>query len=170
MDIYRPQEAPPPATEQRVAGDGAHPSRHPAPGEAMHRLGQHFGELKEYVSYFLSTKADSTKASLRNVGLYAALGVVGLVAAAAMIVVSVVLLLWGAAGGIGSALGGKMWLGALIIGAFVLGCIGTAAWLFVARMIRSNRAKTVKKYEQRQSWQRGQFGRDVEEAAAARHD
>jgi len=165
MDIYRPQVPPPQSAPARADGDQGRLARHPAPGESLHRLMNLVGELKEYLSYLLSAKADKTKATLRNAGLYAALGVVGLITAVAMIAVSVVLLLWGAAAGIGAALGGQMWVGALIIGAFVLACIGAGARLFVARMMRAMRAKTVKKYEQRQSWQRGRFGRDVEEAA-----
>jgi hypothetical protein len=148
-----------PTTEERTA-------RHPAPSESAHQLGSLASELKEYASYFLSAKADRVKASVRNVGVYAALGVIGLIALTAMISAGIVLVLLGAAGGIAAALGGNLWLGGLIMGAFVLLCIGLGAYIGLTKFARSMRAKTVNKYEQRQRWQRGRFGRDVHTAAA----
>ena len=166
MDTYRPPDSF--ASGQTQHGRMPEDGRHPAPSESFHRLGQLFSELKEYISYMLSARADGVKASIRKIGLYAALGAIGAVAAVTAIAMSVVLLLLGAAGGIGAALGGQTWIGGLIIGAAVLALIGGGAYLFVARMLKSSRSRTVKKYEQRQTRQRGQFGRDVEDAAAAK--
>lgn len=159
MEAYRPHDAPE-AAGRRFDGNG----------DSGRRISTLIGELKEYSAYFLSTKADGLKTSLRQVGVYAALGMVGLIALASIICVSVVLLLVGAAGGIGAALGGQIWIGDLIIGAFILLSLSAGIVLGLGWFSRSMRAKTVKKYEQRQSWQRGQFGRDVEETAAAKHE
>src|SRR6267143_5146250 len=56
----------------------------PQPGpphfEGFQRATQLIGEYKEYASYYLATKIDGIKASLRNVGIYAGLGIAGLMA------------------------------------------------------------------------------------------
>src|SRR5688572_21462422 len=44
--------------------------------EAMNRV----AELKEFASYYVGAKLDGIKVTLRNVGVYAALGIVGLIA------------------------------------------------------------------------------------------
>src|SRR5829696_4367577 len=81
-------------------GTSAHSSRlheHPdadAPTEALRGVGERFGELAEYISYFIAAKTDGLKVSMRNVAVMAALGVIGLIAAGAMVVSAVVLLCW----------------------------------------------------------------------------
>lgn len=157
-----------PASGQSSNGK-EHPSPYPPPAEAFSRLGSLFGELKEYLSYYLSAKADSYKASIRQIGLYAVLGLVGLMAGGAIVATACVLLLLGIAGGLGALCGHHPWIGAIIVGGVVLLCVALGAWLMLSRLTKSFRSSTVKKYEQRKDWQRGQFGRTVEDAARQAH-
>jgi hypothetical protein len=62
------------------------------------------------------------------------------------------------------------WLGPFLVGlvfltAFVLGVV-----FGLKALMNSFRKATVNKYEQRQNWERGQFGRTVAEQAAASHN
>lgn len=155
----------PPNPEAADAGhNGAHGPRPPT--EAFHQLGRQIGELKEYFGYYLAAKSDGIKMSIRNAGLYAGLGIVGLIAGAGIIVTAAVLLLTGLAGGLGALFGHRYWLGNLIVGLLVLGGLALAIMLVMKKLTNSFRQSTVQKYEQRQNWQRGQYGRAVPEAAS----
>jgi hypothetical protein len=137
-----------------------------SPADAFKEVGSHFSELKEYASYYLSAKADGMKASVRNLGLYAALGVVGLLAGGAIVVTSAVLLLTGLAGAIGAIFEpDKPWVGNIAVGLLILGAIGIGTMLFMKKFTAASRERTVKKYESRQQHQRVQFGHDVHERA-----
>src|SRR5688500_16323789 len=81
-----------------AAGNGA---EH-APGEAFKQAAKNFAELKEYFAYYVAAKKDGIAASVRNLGLYAVLGVLGLIAGGAIVVTAAVLLLTGLAGAIGA--------------------------------------------------------------------
>ena len=133
----------------------------------MHLL----GEYKEYASYYMSTKIDGIKSSVRNVGIYAGLGIAGLMAFSALITTAVALFLIGAAMGLAHIFDPpKYWLGFLIVGLAVLVLIGVGAGIGLSKANAGFRKATVDKYEQRKRWQRGQFGRDVEQAAGAKKE
>lgn len=135
------------------------------PSEAMHAAMARLAELREYIGYFISAKADSLKATLRNAGIYAALGLLAAVMGATFIVVASTLLLIGAAHGIGAAFGDRYWLGDLIIGVVVLGAVTAGAFLGLKMLTGSSRKKTVEKYETRQHEQRRRYGHDVKQRA-----
>src|SRR5690348_286744 len=80
------------------------PPEHPSDAlrEGLHKL----AEIREFAAYYLAARLDGLKASLRNAGVYAALGVMGLAAGAALIGTAAVLLLWGIAGAFAALLGG----------------------------------------------------------------
>jgi hypothetical protein len=143
----------------------------PAPPhfDGFRRATQLMGEYKEYASYYMATKIDGIKSSARNIGIYAGLGIAGLMAFSALITTAVALFLIGAAMGLAHIFDPpKYWLGALIVGLVVLVLIGVGAAVGLSKANAGFRKATVDKYEQRKRWQRGQFGRDVEEAAAAK--
>jgi hypothetical protein len=140
------------------------------PAENFRSALDRLAELKEYASYFVAAKLDALKLTVRNVGIYAVLGLIGGIVAATMAVVAVVLLLVGAAHGIGAALGGMYWLGDLIIGVFILGLIAVGAVLGLKMLTRSFKKSTVDKYETRQHQQRRNFGHDVEQRARNERD
>jgi len=132
---------------------------------------QLLSEYKEYASYYMATKMDGIKGSLRSVGIYAGLGIAGLLAFSALITTAVALFLVGAAMGLAHIFDPpKYWLGALIVGLAVLVLIGVGAAIGLSKANAAFRNATVDKYEQRKRWQRGQFGRDVEQAASAKKE
>jgi len=137
-----------------------------APADAFKQVGDAFGELKEYASYYVAAKADGIKASVRNLGLYAALGIVGLLAGGAIIVTAAVQLLTGLAGAIGAIFEpDRPWVGNIVVGLLILGGIGVGTMLFMKKFTAASRERTVKKYESRQQQQRVQYGHDVHERA-----
>ena len=150
-------------------GDGR-PHSHPSPRETVSQMARLIAEYREYLSHFLSAKIDSMRFTLRKGILYAVAGMVALIAATTTIVMAVVLLLLGAARGLGSVFGnGLGWLGDLIIGLLVLTGIGLIVYAAIRWATASFRKNMVEKYEQRQDWQRRQFGRAAAEQAAASH-
>jgi len=138
-----------------------------SPAEAFRDLSTRFAELGEYVSYLLSAKVDGIKVSLRNAGIYAALGVLGLLAGGALIVTTVVLLLRGIAGGLGALFGQRLWLGEIVTAVLFLAILGVGTWFGLNRMTKASRERTVKKYASRQQQQRARFGTDVHERSAS---
>jgi hypothetical protein len=162
------QGKPGPSPPHSSPANSSHP---PAPPhfEGFQRATQLLGEYKEYASYYMAAKMDGIKGSLRNVGIYAGLGIVGLIAFSSLITTAVALFLIGGAMGVAHIFDPpKYWLGALIVGLAVLILIGVGAGIGLSKANAGFRKATVDKYEQRKRWQRGQFGRDVEAAASAK--
>lgn len=124
-------------------------------------VGRYFAELKEYASYYASAKWDGVKLSIRQVVLYAALGILALCVAGAVLVMAVVLLLNGIAGGLGVLFGHHPWLGNLVLGAVLLGLVFAGAAFGLKFIANKSKHKTVQKYESRKRQQRDEYGRDV---------
>ena len=135
------------------------------PQHAVADLKQRASELAEYISYMLSAKFDGFKLTFRNLAVYAALGVVGLIAAGAFVVSAVVLVCVGIAGGLSALFGDRPWQGALVAGLLFLAVIGVGTWFGLSRLLKSSRERTVQKYAARQQQQRAKFGRDIHERA-----
>jgi len=153
-------------------GDGRHrePPREPptddqTPSAHLRAAQRRFEELKEYVSYLIAAKVDSLKLTLVNAGIYAALGIVGLFAGAALVVTAVVLACTGIAGALAALFGHRPWLGNLVTGVLLLAAVGTVAMIGLKRLTGQSRERTLKKYAARQQQQRAKFGEDVEQAA-----
>src|SRR5881394_912522 len=103
-------------------------SSDPPKFEGFQRFSSLIGEYKEYASYYLATKLDGMKSSFRNIGIYAGLGIVGLMAFSALITTAVALFLIGAAMGIAHIFDPpKYWLGFLLVGLVILVLIGVGA-------------------------------------------
>lgn len=132
--------------------------------EALHLL----GELREYAGYFVSTKVTGLKSSLRSIVIYAALGIVGLAVFCGLLIAAAVYVLRGAAHGLGMLMGGRLWLGELIVGAVVLLGVAVVIVIGLKRVAGASRKRTVEQYEERQRAQRVQFGHDVEDRALER--
>lgn len=129
--------------------------------EALRDAMAKVGELKEFAAYYVAAKLDSFKVTFRNLGVYAALGIVGLIAGSAIITTAAVLLLVGLAWGLGDLLWDQYWLGALLVGLLVLGGIAAGIIIGMKKLTNSSRKRTVEKYENRQRDQRSNFGQDV---------
>jgi len=109
-----------PAGHSADGGDGSTP-RAASAGEAVRGVGEKLAEIGEYASYFISAKLDGLKVSARNIGVYAVLGIIGLVALSTVVTTAVVMLLVGLAMAIGKAFEpDQYWAGALIVSVVVL--------------------------------------------------
>ena len=175
----RPPGQPAESVPPPPAGSREHPfppaASHPDPvnedgknpaAEAFHRIKNDIGELKEYASYYLAAKMDGIKRTVRNIGLYAALGLVGLIAGGAIVATAAGLLIVGLAELLGHLFGERYWLGDIVTGLLVLGLIGGLAWWMMNKLTNTWRSQTVKKYEQRKQSQRERFAHDVSGRAA----
>lgn len=154
--------------EQPPDGDaGPRASAHPADAirEAFHRIGQ----LREFAAYYVSARIDAIKASVRDAGVYAALGLIGVLAAGSVVAVAIGLLLVGIAGAFAALLGGRLWLGQIITGAIFLAILAIASMIGMRVLRRWFHSKMVQKYEERQRQQRERFGQNVRDEAAAEH-
>src|SRR5215204_7742922 len=137
-----------------------------APPEALKDIGTRLSELGEYVSYYLGAKVDGIKVTLRNVGIMAGLGVVGLIAAGGFIVTLMVLLLRGIAGAIGAIFEpDRLWAGELITSVLFLTLLGVGVMMGMKKLTKSSRERTAKKYAARQQTERAKFGTDVHQRA-----
>lgn len=137
-----------------------------APPEALKDIGTRISEIGEYASYFLSAKLDGIKVSIRNLGIMAVLGVVGLIAGGAFVCTLVVMLLRGIAYGLGDLMGDKWWLGELITAVLFLALMGIGVMVGMKKLTKSSRERTAKKYAARQQTERVRFGTDVRQRAS----
>ena len=133
-----------------------------SPAEAFKEVGTRIAELKEFASYYVGAKLDGVKVTFRNLGIYAALGIVGLIAASAVITTAVVLLLTGLAFAIGAIFEkDRPWVGAIVVGLLVLGGLAGGIIFGIKKLTNTFRKQLVQKYENRQRDQRTNFGEDV---------
>jgi hypothetical protein len=170
---------PPPEQASSAGGAWEHRPGSPAdrlpppnhPSDALREAMTKLSEVREFAAYYVAVRMDAVKATVRNVGIYAALGLIGLVAGAAVIATAAVLLLVGVSGAFAALLGGNQWLGAIITAVLVFALLAAGVVIGLKMLTRSFKSSTVKKYEERQRRQRQQFqGRDVRsEATAAQH-
>ena len=137
--------------------------REPAPasdGELFGRLLKQLAEAFEYASDYLTTRADETKRSARRVVLHTQLVIVGVLAAAGLIVAGVTLVFIGLAGGLGEAFG-KPWLGQLVSGLILILVVALAIWGRTVWLRNYFLKRTQERYEQRQRHRQTRFDRSV---------
>ena len=144
------------------------PQEHVPPTDAMRDALSRFAELRAYVQQYFSAKADQWKLTARNIAIFAALGVVGLIVAGATMVIALVMLFQGVAGAIAAGLGGRMWAGNLIVGILLLGIFGGGAIISLGILKKAWFKATVKKYELTERQQRESFGRSSRDRTAAK--
>jgi len=158
MEHHTPKSAAPEATSERL---GAHNGDAQSPMDAFRDAGEKLVELKSYVSYYVAAKADQLKTTVRNLVLYAGLGVVGLFIAATAIIMGVAIFCLGFAYTLTAAFGGRAWAGFLVAGSVIVALIAAGAFVGYLMVTRSARKRMVEKYEQLQHQQRLEFGNDV---------
>lgn len=144
------------------------PSGEPAGPEALKQVQEHMREAAAYAVHLLAAKADATRLQVRRMVVMAALGMLGLFVGAGLLIAAAVLVLQGAAGGLGEWMA-RPWLGELIVGLVVLSLAALAVFVGLARMRASSFRATKEKYEQRKQEQRREFGHDVGDAAKTVH-
>ncbi len=140
-------------------GDG---QSNPA-ARAFHALKQDAAEFKEYAAYYVAAKTDAVKQKIRSIILYAALGILALLAGGAVLVTGGVLLVLGIGHGLAELFGGRLWLGELVAGVVVLGAMGLMTMVMIKKMTHGWKAALHKKYDDRKADQRARFGHDVSE-------
>src|SRR3954471_12645637 len=158
-----------PAGHSADGGDGTPPPPAASAAEALRGVREKLAELGEYAGYLVSAKLDGLKVTARNLGVYAVLGIVGLIALSTVVTTAVVMLLVRLAMAIGKAFDpDQYWVGALIVSVVVLGGLALGVILGLRWLTNTSRSALVRKYEERQRQQRSRFGRDVpgREAAA----
>ncbi len=126
-------------------------------------------ELLAYVRLLISATLDRWKLSALMLVLYAALAVFGAAAGIAVVVTSVVLLLVGAAHGVGALLGNRDWLGDLLVGFILLAVLTLSISSFLDRFLVASRKRTAKKYQAKHQQQRQEFGHDVNDRSHVTH-
>jgi len=131
-----------------AAGSGPHP---------LEPLLAHLTELQTHVNHYVQATADSFRLTARQLALKAALGLLGLLVGATMLVTAAVLVLQGTAGGIAVALGGRLWAGQLITGAVLLLFVGAGAWWMTSSLTKSSRRKTLEKYERQHEYEQARL-------------
>lgn len=155
-----------PAASARGTQSDTDPDKPNPAAEAVHRIKNDLFELKEYAGHYVGAKVDGVKRTVRNIGLYAALGIVGAIAGGAIVATAAGLLVVGIADLLTRLFGGREWLGEIVTALLVLGAIGGAAWYMMNKLTGTWRSQTIKKYEQRKQSQREQFGHDLTRRAA----
>lgn len=143
------------------------PKRWPDDSHPLAPLIENIAQLREFAAYYLSTRVDAVKLRLRRAAFAVALGLVGVVTAAAGLVMAVVLFLLGAARGLEALLGGRAWAGDLIVGGAVIVGAVVVSYLVARILAKSSRRQTVERYERQRSAQRARFGRDASDRVAA---
>lgn len=174
MESQPNYRAPDPATRSRFAEDasagaaGAGASDGgPSPMDGLKDASARLGELKEYATYFVGAKVDGIKLTLRNLALYAVLGLVGGVVGLGVLITATVMLLHGLAGLIGEIFPEpyEWWAGRLIVGLLIVGGTFAAVILVMKKLTGSSRKRTIEKYENRKQDERNLYGHDVAERA-----
>ena len=102
-------------------------SEHVAPPSDARCVSQNRGTACVCAAVLLA-RVDLARVTARNIAIFTVLGLVGLLALGATLIVGLVLLLGGIAGAIGAALGGRVWIGDLVVGVVVLGVFVGGAW------------------------------------------
>ena len=120
-----------------------------------------FAELIEYVSYYLAVQLNIARLTVRRMIFLAALGVMTLIASAAIVVVGAILICVGIAHALALAFQSQ-WIADIVTGAGVLVFVCLAAKMFVYRMTRfADEHLMAEKFEARRRRQKRRSGRDV---------
>jgi hypothetical protein len=155
-----------PSSTAETSGPATDPPHHQeSASQAWRQVAVQLGQIRAFAGHFLEAKMDAIRLSIRQMVIFAALGIVGLVALSAIAVMMVVFLFQGIAGGFAELFNGRLWLGELVtMGIFAL-ALTAAVSMSLGAIRNASRRRTVEKYESRQSQQRVSFGTDVHEQA-----
>jgi hypothetical protein len=159
--------------DERQAAKDRQPSGEQAgygPPHPLDGLMKRVRELVEYANFYVETRKDSVRASIRGLILKAALGIVAAIVGVTVLVVATIYLMSGIAAGLGWLFGERWELGRFALAAVLFAALGAGAFLVIKSMNRKARQRTIKKYEQRQQDQRSRFGHNVRQRAAEIRD
>ncbi len=116
------------ATSSRLDMEGGASADKPDP---VQEFRESLKSLSDAATEFGQARVDGIRVAARNVMLKVVLGVVGAVAGTVFIVVSMVLLLMGLAGGVARLFDAPLWAGYLVVGAV---CVGAPITVLVMKV------------------------------------
>lgn len=156
-----------PKSGARVA-DGAEYRSDAPPSESdpLVEIAAHLAEAREFLSHFLSAKADQFRLQASRIVVWCFVGLIAGVAGAAAIVTAAALLVDGFAHGLAVLFGGRLWAGELVAGGVCLGMAALVLWLGVRKIFQISQQRTVAKYARRHTLQQFKFGFDASRGAA----
>jgi len=152
------------ASVDAQSGDGERGDGH-GPPHPLDGVMQRVREVIEYANFYVEARKDVLRAAVRGLIWKAAVGLVGAIAAVAVIIVSAVYLMSGIAHGLGSLFGERYWLGELVTGLAVFLILSGASFFAIKSLTKKARERTIKKYERRQQQQRERFGHSATDRA-----
>lgn len=152
-----------PADAQAVDDEKPSGDAQPAGPDALDEAIRHAAEAREYFVYWLAAEADRLKLRLRRALMWAIVGLAGLAILLAIVMTAAGLLLVGVAELIGSLLGERPWLGAIITGGGLLLIAALAIALGLWSWQKSAFEAVRHRFAARRRLQRAKFGRSVEE-------
>ncbi len=134
--------------------------------EGFQELTERLGEVSTYLSLYLESQRDRLQLAVKQ-GLWGlALFPLAVVVVAGLILIALVFLSYGAAIGLGQALGHRPWLGFLVTGAGLWIFLGVVL-LGAIKIKERHQIKTRKeKWSQEMARQQNRYGHDAEERAA----
>lgn len=139
----------------------------PTPADALHDLQAQLGALQAYFGHFVSAKVDGVLLSIRQLGLWAVLGIVGLIALAGLVVTAIVLVLVGVATAVALLFNAQLWLGQVIVGGGILVLLTLGTIIGMRTWQRRSRQQKVQQYDERQLQQRLAYGHSAADRATA---
>jgi hypothetical protein len=116
---------------------------------------EHASELSAQALRYLGATWDGALARVRAAALLGVAGFVAFVAFCGVLVTSVVLLITGLARGLSLALGGRTWLGDLLVGLGLLALSAGGLAVALARVRKGFLRKAERKHEERRQRTRG---------------
>jgi len=129
---------------------------------AFATMGERFGEIREYASYYASTKTDAIKNKITWIVVYAVLGIVGGVVGLAVLATAGVMLVRSIGAALNKAFD-SVWLGDFVTSIALLVLLAVGAIVGMKILSGTFKKKLVAKYEQRHKEQRERFGADVQQ-------
>jgi hypothetical protein len=136
-----------------------------APGEALREAIRQFSELRDYVVFYVRTRIDLLKLSLRDLVFFAAMTLTALLLGAALCVTAVVIFCRGIAEGLTILFGDRAWLGDLVTALLMFGLIIGGIFVSMNVAARTWKERTIRAYDRLKRRQRAAHGTDVDERA-----
>ena len=127
-----------------------------------------WSELREYAGYYIAANIDRFRLNYRAALMWAILGIVAGVIAVSVVAAAGVLLVVSLSTGVSQLLGGRVWLGQLVLSVAILIAATGGVWLVLHRRLRNYHRALVTKYERRKQQERTEYGTDVEQRAKER--
>jgi hypothetical protein len=122
-------------------------------------------ELQAYALHLVTAKVDGMQHVVRQIATWAAVGIVGLIAAAGVLVTAVVLFILGVAQGLAIAFGDRIWLGNAVTGLGLVVLTAVILLIGIRRQQRKSYNQRRQAYAERQLQQQVAFGRNVADHA-----